>query len=171
VLALVAASLTAGCTDVLGNSGNDIQDSDGDGVIDSEDYAPRDPDVQEKSDVQGGGGSTSQPEPTATTASETPAKIRLETFNRDPLEGYRLIAHDVKIGSADKISVATKDGTHLANFTSATDRREIAAGDSDNPALAFAGTVVVSVHRNGSQTKIGEASAPMDPSGERFSSN
>lgn len=29
-----------------------IQDSDGDGVIDSEDYAPRDPKVQEKSDLQ-----------------------------------------------------------------------------------------------------------------------
>ncbi|WP_436925318.1 PGF-CTERM sorting domain-containing protein [Halosimplex amylolyticum] len=29
-----------------------IQDSDGDGVIDAEDYAPRDPEVQEKSDIQ-----------------------------------------------------------------------------------------------------------------------
>jgi PBP1b-binding outer membrane lipoprotein LpoB len=28
-----------------------IKDTDGDGVIDSEDYAPRDPEVQEKSDV------------------------------------------------------------------------------------------------------------------------
>lgn len=33
------------------NAGDDIQDTDGDGVIDSEDYAPRDPDVQRKSDV------------------------------------------------------------------------------------------------------------------------
>lgn len=31
---------------------DDIQDSDGDGVIDSEDYAPNDPEVQEKSDLQ-----------------------------------------------------------------------------------------------------------------------
>ncbi|WP_210424934.1 hypothetical protein [Halorussus halobius] len=29
-----------------------LQDSDGDGVVDSEDYAPRDPDVQEKSDLE-----------------------------------------------------------------------------------------------------------------------
>jgi len=51
-----AASLTsliAGCSDILGQGSEetDIQDSDGDGVIDSEDYAPRDPDVQERSDV------------------------------------------------------------------------------------------------------------------------
>lgn len=32
-----------------------LQDSDGDGVIDSEDYAPDDPDVQEKSDIQSDG--------------------------------------------------------------------------------------------------------------------
>jgi len=34
----------------------ELQDSDGDGVIDSEDYAPEDPDVQEKSDLQTSGG-------------------------------------------------------------------------------------------------------------------
>lgn len=39
-------------TDSNGDSGTDIRDSDGDGVIDSEDYAPDDPDVQEKSDLQ-----------------------------------------------------------------------------------------------------------------------
>jgi hypothetical protein len=43
----------AGCSsDDGGSDGGDIQDSDGDGVIDSEDYAPNDPEVQEKSDVQ-----------------------------------------------------------------------------------------------------------------------
>jgi PGF-CTERM protein len=35
-----------------GTEEDDIQDSDGDGVIDSEDYAPNDPDVQEKSDLE-----------------------------------------------------------------------------------------------------------------------
>lgn len=39
-------------TDDGGDSGDDIQDSDGDGVIDSEDYAPRDPEVQEESDLR-----------------------------------------------------------------------------------------------------------------------
>lgn len=33
------------------SGGNDVQDSDGDGVIDSEDYAPRDPDVQQEGDT------------------------------------------------------------------------------------------------------------------------
>jgi len=34
------------------SSGDGIEDSDGDGVIGSEDYAPNDPEVQEKSDIQ-----------------------------------------------------------------------------------------------------------------------
>jgi len=37
---------SAGCTGLLGDE--EVQDSDGDGVIDSEDYAPRDPEVQRK---------------------------------------------------------------------------------------------------------------------------
>ncbi|WEL18485.1 hypothetical protein SVXHr_2335 [Halorhabdus sp. SVX81] len=45
----------AGCgSEEPETEGGDIQDSDGDGVIDSEDYAPRDPDVQRESDVQSG---------------------------------------------------------------------------------------------------------------------
>jgi hypothetical protein len=40
----------AGCSQLQG--GSDIQDSDGDGVIDSEDYAPRDPSVQDAEDVE-----------------------------------------------------------------------------------------------------------------------
>jgi len=40
----------SGCASLTGDE-NEIQDSDGDGVIDSEDYAPNDPDVQEKSDI------------------------------------------------------------------------------------------------------------------------
>lgn len=43
------AGLT-GCSQITG--GNDIKDTDGDGVIDSEDYAPRDPDVQDAEDVE-----------------------------------------------------------------------------------------------------------------------
>jgi hypothetical protein len=45
----------AGCS----SGGSDIQDTDGDGVIDSEDYAPRDPEVQSESDVQSSGDSES----------------------------------------------------------------------------------------------------------------
>jgi len=39
-----------GCSQITG--GNDIKDTDDDGVIDSEDYAPRDPDVQDAEDVE-----------------------------------------------------------------------------------------------------------------------
>lgn len=49
----VPAALT-GCTGETDDGR--VQDSDGDGMIDSEDYAPRDPDVQERSDVENGGG-------------------------------------------------------------------------------------------------------------------
>jgi hypothetical protein len=65
----VTASL-AGCSDG-GSDGEDIQDSDGDGVIDSEDYAPQDPDVQSESDIaiatSNASESTGQTTSTATT--------------------------------------------------------------------------------------------------------
>lgn len=40
----------AGCTSSI-TGDDDVKDTDGDGVIDSEDYAPRDPEVQEKEDL------------------------------------------------------------------------------------------------------------------------
>jgi len=65
VAGLVA--LLAGCT---GNEDDDISDSAGDGVIDSEDYAPNDPAVQEKSDFQPD--SPQQTEQPTTTSTEEP---------------------------------------------------------------------------------------------------
>lgn len=67
----------AGCT---AEDEPEVRDSDGDGMIDSKDYAPNDPDVQKKSDITGGSnsnsgnpsGSSSQ-QPTSTpTQSPTP---------------------------------------------------------------------------------------------------
>lgn len=52
-ISLTTSLLVAGCTSNDG-SGSDVKDSDGDGMIDSKDYAPNDPEVQEKSDVSGG---------------------------------------------------------------------------------------------------------------------
>jgi hypothetical protein len=68
-----AAIIGAGCS----GSGdqNEIQDTDGDGVIDSEDYAPQDPEVQEKSDLQKPSTQTPTLTPTPTptpTATSTP---------------------------------------------------------------------------------------------------
>lgn len=52
----------AGCSSDGGeSSGNDVQDSDGDGVVDGQDYAPRDSAVQSESDIQSGSSSTSAP--------------------------------------------------------------------------------------------------------------
>lgn len=49
---VAAATVTAGCTSSdNSNSETTRRDSDGDGVPDAEDYAPNDPEVQEKSDI------------------------------------------------------------------------------------------------------------------------
>jgi hypothetical protein len=72
----------SGCSSLPG-TGNSIQDSDGDGVIDSEDYAPNDPDVQEKSDVQNsgdGGGQNNQ----QTTQDSTTEQTTQQTTTQDP---------------------------------------------------------------------------------------
>jgi len=59
----------AGCSEFFG--GENIQDTDNDGVIDSEDYAPRDPEVQEKSDLTNTNSPT-EPETDGATTSQTP---------------------------------------------------------------------------------------------------
>jgi hypothetical protein len=59
----------AGCAGLFEDE--DIRDSDGDGVIDSEDYAPRDPDVQEKSDLVSTTDQTTDPADTPVTGDPT----------------------------------------------------------------------------------------------------
>lgn len=62
----VASASTFAITVLAGCSGeSDVQDSDSDGMIDSKDYAPNDPDVQKKSDLSSNE-ETSQPESTPT---------------------------------------------------------------------------------------------------------
>ncbi|WP_440992061.1 hypothetical protein [Haloarchaeobius baliensis] len=51
-LSLPLATCMAGCSSILTEDGTTV-DSDGDGVPDQHDYAPRDPDVQSESDVVG----------------------------------------------------------------------------------------------------------------------
>lgn len=58
-----------GCSE-LREFRNDTRDTDGDGVIDSEDYAPRDPEVQEKSDLVGTDSPTSSGENQGTAATQ-----------------------------------------------------------------------------------------------------
>jgi len=62
----------AGCTSVDSSSDSTPKDSDGDGVPDSEDYAPRDPDVQDKSDLNTTARPTTNSTPTTTESTPTP---------------------------------------------------------------------------------------------------
>jgi hypothetical protein len=65
LLAGLGTTLLAGC--IGGSDSEPIRDSDGDGMIDSKDYAPNDPSVQLKSDVTSG---TPTPRPTPTNTVE-----------------------------------------------------------------------------------------------------
>lgn len=69
----------AGCSGILDqgdddNDGDDIQDTDGDGVIDSEDYAPRDASVQRAEQVEEKNSTPSETE----SATETPPEIKTQ---------------------------------------------------------------------------------------------
>lgn len=83
--ASLGTAALSGCT----SGGDDIKDSDGDGVIDSQDYAPQDPEVQEKADVQDvttaarktespTATATRTPSPTPTPTPEAPNRIRVD---------------------------------------------------------------------------------------------
>ncbi|WP_348612696.1 hypothetical protein [Halobaculum rarum] len=62
-----------------------MEDSDGDGMIDSKDYAPNDPDVQEKSDVQTSPSQTPTPTPRPTaTPTDTPTATPTSTPTDTP---------------------------------------------------------------------------------------
>lgn len=61
----------AGCS----SGGDEVADSDGDGVVDSQDYAPQDPDVQDASDVTG----------SPTTDSAADGEFDLDEFTVNPV--------------------------------------------------------------------------------------
>jgi hypothetical protein len=72
-------------------SGSGIKDTDGDGVIDSEDYAPRDPEIQREEQVKGGSTPTEgQPSTETETATEEPTdtpNLRSGTILDDVSDG------------------------------------------------------------------------------------
>lgn len=92
-----------GCLRTLSGGSNTatpaIKDSDGDGVIDSEDYAPRDPEIQRKEQLQRGSTPTEQGPPTETETvseptetvekpSETSTKTRTPSGNYQFYDGF-----------------------------------------------------------------------------------
>ncbi|WP_157884791.1 LamG-like jellyroll fold domain-containing protein [Halorubrum aethiopicum] len=88
VLQLGGAALVSGLAGCNGILGNDIQDTDGDGVIDSEDYAPRDPEIQREEQVKGEGSTETETETQAETETETETETQAET----PVAGEDLIS-------------------------------------------------------------------------------
>lgn len=92
------ASGLAGCSGDFSfgggsGGGNDVQDTDGDGVIDSEDYAPRDPDVQREEQVKGD------------TSTETEETTDLESSSKNIFDDFE----DSQLGW----TVADGDGSAL----------------------------------------------------------
>lgn len=93
VLKIVGTGLLGGIAGCSGNGSDDIEDSDGDGVVDSEDYAPNDPDVQEKSDLTDGSPTptptvepTPSPEPTGTLTSSPESAPSCKSASYEELE-------------------------------------------------------------------------------------
>jgi len=88
VSAAVATGLVGagGCLGLTGGDGEEIKDSDDDGVIDSEDYAPEDSEVQERSDLTGGDGAASDSTMTASEESPTRTQTRTRTQTETPTE-------------------------------------------------------------------------------------
>lgn len=103
LLAGISTGITlsvAGCSseDNESNNGeNDIQDTDGDGVIDSEDYAPRDPDVQSESDVtsdtNSADGEDDEPDSQPSDSSETDDGEDTNSSNTPPPEDITYPSH------------------------------------------------------------------------------
>jgi len=94
--ALLGTLAVTGCEQFT-DSGDDIEDTDGDGVIDSEDYAPRDPDVQREAQTGGtateGGTETDRPtdtEAVTDTEAETAAATDSEWWDTNWNERYTL---------------------------------------------------------------------------------
>lgn len=127
---LLSSISTAGMVAITGcvsggESQGDIEDSDGDGVIDSEDYAPRDPEVQERSDVQNPQTETGTPTETETaTQTETETATQTETETATQTESYEIERDALVNFRAGKNSAERADGAHtrgLSEYNEETD--------------------------------------------------
>lgn len=86
---LILTTGLAGCTTTTSGNEEETTDSDGDGVPDEHDYAPRDPDVQTKQDALGRTTATPQSTPT-TTSSPTPTSTPSPTPTSTPFGDIEL---------------------------------------------------------------------------------
>ena len=111
----------AGCSQITGGDG--VEDTDGDGVTDSEDYAPRDPAVQDADDVEPveSEQTESDEDPSEQTESgEQPSDgmmadwsarrpITIESQTEETLDAYPVVLTGVNTGSADTDSIRVVD--------------------------------------------------------------
>ena len=118
--AIVSTTGVAGCSQI---TGGDVEDTDGDGVIDSEDYAPRDPAVQDASDVElAESEQTDNDDDSAeqTESGEQPSdgmmvdwsarrQVTIESQTEENPDAYPVVLTGVNIGSADTASIRIVD--------------------------------------------------------------
>ena len=93
ILTVGGSLLVSACVGSGGDDSNGVQDSDDDGVIDSEDYAPNDPEVQERSDLQGTSEATTAIKTTSTTTGTT-RTTRQPTTQAETIANETLRVHE-----------------------------------------------------------------------------
>lgn len=84
---VVGVAGLAGCAEIISGD-DDVQDSDGDGVIDTEDYAPWDPDVQEKSDLTGDDDEQECDCPQTETTAPATDEVLIDDFEDDRMDDW-----------------------------------------------------------------------------------
>ncbi|MCU4802375.1 hypothetical protein OB920_18520 [Halobacteria archaeon HArc-gm2] len=166
----VSVPLLAGCTSEEGGTPEDdtIQDSDGDGVIDSEDYAPTDPDVQRKSDLQETAtDAADRVTPTPATSTTTPERTSSPEPTRSPTP-----TNDTPAGSSNTLTVSEhlseQSRLHSYSATDATvvvtsypeiphDRVQIVGITYEYPrgeGVAYGSSDAIDTPRDGDSTRV-----------------
>lgn len=181
-LALASAAVppvVAGCTGTTDETGADGDaDSDDDGVVDSEDYAPNDPDVQEKADVSNPAAATTttaiartptpdRPAPSSTTARVTrTTTASATTEQRSVTDDYWDGLSRITAYGPARVDVRLRADSRLDGV----DRVSVGVGVSDYPtgethAFAESSTLPVSGFPRDVALDVDTASAP---TGERL---
>jgi hypothetical protein len=124
----VILSGVAGCTSVFSGSENEIQDTDGDGVIDSEDYAPRDPDIQRAEQIK-----DTEVTPTETdrpTGTQTKTATETQTATETPVGASQFEAFTISIDTEASYLHVDDDDQDIPNPDPVQlEERNISPGD------------------------------------------
>jgi len=121
-IAATGVSSLAGCTGLnSSDDSNEVQDSDGDGMIDSEDYAPDDPDVQEKP-----GSNTDTRTPIATPSpTQTASPTATPTDSPTPMPTPTPLPDADNDGTRDSLDEFPEDEKLTRRTQSESDTRKI----------------------------------------------